>query len=119
MGPLPKLWAQKIESKPMLRNMRPGRNDGRREARVKALIETRRQAEGHEDATGVTLLTGANLPTFSIQAAISVTTQDGLVTCASVKIAFLELAEEAAIALVLTLPTSSKTITESQKARAN
>lgn len=119
-GPLPKLWAQKIQTKPLPRNMRPGRNDGRRAARVKALIETLRPAgEEEEDATGVTLYTDASLPKFSTRATISVTTKDALVTCASVKTAFPEEAEEAAIAVALTQPEVNKIITDSQKAYAN
>ncbi|KAG0421442.1 hypothetical protein HPB47_002668 [Ixodes persulcatus] len=65
-GPLPRLWVHKIDSKPLPRNMRPGRSDGRRAA-----------------------------PT------LAVTTRDAIVTCASIKTSFPEVAEEAAIALAL------------------
>ncbi|KAG0416010.1 hypothetical protein HPB47_006825 [Ixodes persulcatus] len=101
-GPLPRLWAHKIDSKPLPRNMRPGRNDGRRAARIVALSETLDQIEEEEE--WLTLYTDASLPTFSSKATLAVTTKDVLVTCGSIKTYFPEVAEEAAIALALAQP---------------
>lgn len=50
-GPLPRLWAHKIHSKPLPRNMRSGRNDGRRAARIAALTETLGQIVEEEEGS--------------------------------------------------------------------
>ncbi|CAN8029154.1 unnamed protein product [Ixodes persulcatus] len=94
--------------------MRPGRNDGRRAARIAALTKTLDQKEEEED--GVTLYTDASLPKFSSKATLAVTTRDALVTCASIKTSFPEVAEEAAIALALAQPKVGRIVTDSQKA---
>ncbi|KAG0420172.1 hypothetical protein HPB47_003631 [Ixodes persulcatus] len=94
--------------------MRPGRNDGRRAARIAALTKTLDQIEEEEE--GVTLYTDASLPKFSSKATLAVTTRDALVTCASIKTSFPEVAEEAAIALALAQPKVGRIVTDSQKA---
>ncbi|KAG0445377.1 hypothetical protein HPB47_016084, partial [Ixodes persulcatus] len=113
-GPLPRLWAHKIDSKPLPRNMRPGRNDGRRAARIAALTKTLDQIE--EEKEGVTLYTDASLPRFSSKATLAVMTRDALVTCASINTSFPEVAEEAAIALALAQLKVGRIVTDSQKA---
>ncbi|KAG0445368.1 hypothetical protein HPB47_016230 [Ixodes persulcatus] len=86
-GPLPRVWAPTIDSKPLRRNMRPGRNDGRRAVRIAPLTEALGQIEEEEEGP-----------------LRAVTTRDVLVTCASIKTCFPKVAEEAAIALALAQP---------------
>ncbi|KAG0443348.1 hypothetical protein HPB47_015012 [Ixodes persulcatus] len=112
-GPLPREWAHKIDSKPMRRNMRPGGNDGRRAARIAALTKALGQIEEEEE--GFTLYTNASLSKFSSKATLAVTTRDVLVTCASIKTSFPEVAEEAAIALALAQPKVGRIVTDSAK----
>ncbi|XP_077551209.1 uncharacterized protein LOC144164821 [Haemaphysalis longicornis] len=111
-GRVPEHWRDKINTKPLPRNMAPGEDDGRRKARAKAL-ETR--LEGNPDVMYV----DAALVKGSDKAAVAVTTRDRLVAVASTRTRNATNAEEMAIALALIQPGATHVVTDSKKAYAN
>lgn len=110
-GRVPEHWRDKINTKPLPRNMAPGEDDDRRKARAKAL-ETR--LEGNPNVTYV----DATLVKGSDKAALAVT-RDRLVAVASTRTRNTTNAEEMAIALALIQPGAKLAVTDSKKAYAN
>lgn len=111
-GPIPKNWMEKMNSKPLPKNMKPGRNEGRREARAKAINKSLGEGEG-------ILYTDASLNKLSSRAVVAVSAKDKLIVGASVITPYSDEAEEVAIAIALTQPNAKKIVTDSQKAYAN
>ncbi|XP_077547715.1 uncharacterized protein LOC144159942 [Haemaphysalis longicornis] len=111
-GRVPEHWRDKINTKPLPRNMAPGEDDDRRKARAKALETC---LEGNPNVMYV----DAALVKGSDKAALAVTTRDRLVAVASTRTRNATNAEEMAIALALIQPGATHVVTDSKKAYAN
>ncbi|XP_077540901.1 uncharacterized protein LOC144153118 [Haemaphysalis longicornis] len=111
-GRVPEHWRDKINTKPLPRNMAPGEDDDRRKARAKAL-ETRLEGNPNVMYVDAALVKGSD------KAALAVTTRDRLVAVASTRTRNATNAEEMAIALGLIQPGATHVVTDSKKAYAN
>lgn len=106
---LPDKWREALTSKPLPRNMAPGVDDDRRNARTTALA---RRLGGNSRV----LYADASLQKGSDRAAAVVTTRDRLVVSASTRTRESTTAEEVAIALALVQPEVEVVVTDSKKA---
>ncbi|KAL1427756.1 hypothetical protein MTO96_003103 [Rhipicephalus appendiculatus] len=93
---LPEDWKTTIETKPLPRNMTPGKDDVRRTARAKAM------ARKLEENPRV-LYADASLRKHSDRAAVVVTTKDRLIVSASLRTTDPAVAEEAAVVVTLAI----------------
>lgn len=106
---LPEDWKSTIQTKPLPRNMTPGKDDERRTARAKAM------ARKLEENPRV-LYADASLRKHSDRAAVVVTSKDRLIVSASLKTTDPAVAEEAAVALALAQPSVDTVVTDSKTA---
>ncbi|XP_077544636.1 uncharacterized protein LOC144157728 [Haemaphysalis longicornis] len=111
-GRVPEHWRDKINTKPLPRNMSPGEDGDRRKARAKAL-ETRLEGNPNVMYVDAALVKGSD------KAALAVTTRDRLVAVASTRTRNATNAEEMAIALALIQPGATHVVTDSKKAYVN
>lgn len=111
METLPTTWRDIIETKPLPRNVQPGRNDERRSARAKALV---RQLKEDPEV----LYADASLPKHGTRATAVVPTIDKLVTGASIRTTNPAEAE-VAVTLALAQPRVRTMVTDSKTAYAS
>ncbi|KAL1486075.1 hypothetical protein MTO96_009404 [Rhipicephalus appendiculatus] len=95
--------------KPPPKNMNPAQHSGRREARAKAYEWLLAGQKGIS-------FTDASKARGKIWATATVTTKDELLTCATAKSCDSAEAEEMAVALALTIPGTTRVVTDSQQA---
>ncbi|KAH9380391.1 hypothetical protein HPB48_017614 [Haemaphysalis longicornis] len=106
---IPTEWTRTLKTKPLPRNMAPGKDDGRRQARAKAVSQQLQQENG-------VLYVDASLVKGSNRAAVVVTDAERLINSAAVKTKEPTTAEEVAIALALVQPGVGVVVTDSKRA---
>lgn len=109
---LPEQWKEAIQTKPLPRNMQPGKDDGRRSARAKALA---RQLEENPRV----LYADASLRKYDDRATAVATSVEKLIVSASLRTTDPAIAEEVAVALALVQPSVDTVVTDSKSAYAS
>ncbi|KAH7932125.1 hypothetical protein HPB51_029542 [Rhipicephalus microplus] len=106
---LPEDWKTTIQTKPLPRNMTPGKDDERRTARGKAIAHKLEE-------NPMVMYADASLQKHSDHAAVVVTFINRLIVSASLRTKYPAIAEEVAVAFALVQPSVDMVVTDSKTA---